>query len=608
MMQVMRGVDGPLSVGTHAQQGVSRFDVVCLTSTRYTVTDLRGNYTSGTDALATHDSFHFEVQFEAPLPITEEAWVKLMLIAPGDSSTTSMALFSIQRDTSVEASFFQPFKSVEGAPDRYYQFYVGYNLFYDTVEDVMAGSVRGVEFCIQNTHMRADRPELDPTWELRLDDDRFFKQHLPNCRGMPCATPINPIYGRGYSPHERAQGDPFWYGIRSGRIVYDNGEYFLLDDEEYEAMGGAAKLALTGGSGAYKQVGFDFGSKEGDPVNTNSKMRTGTQLENPVRAAYCARFPDVVAEERGWINGPRYEGYPRGTGMSPDGLLRDPSMTWDSVYRQRQEKWEAAWAGQGRSDAEIQAIREDLPNRGLLEIKVADGMRFSSDGTPKPYTDTDAYGYYMGQITWNMMVHDLYWARLVKLNLNGGELRVTTIYRDFDREKQLLDAMIKVEQLKTRDQIPLETANKCADAKAIKRKLMASARWFNDNKEKSSVVIPWDAEIVSKFFIWRRRTRARLAGKVSLKETLTARLLPAPASHMDVSVTRSQRIEHDLASDRPDAHQRVRSCVRSLSNAISAMTADTPIPPHQMDAVISDAIKALNNINPTEKKPVAYLG
>jgi hypothetical protein len=194
----------------------------------FEVTDLQGNLMAEDDALLAYDSFHFEVRFENPIDAEFEPMIQLALLGPNNSGVELMNLFFLKRDSNAPLHKFQPFRSVEDAPDRFYQFYAGYNVFYLSEDDAAAGRAAGVEFCVMNTHIRRDKPELDPTWELRLDDDVYLSQHLKNCKGMPRPTPINALYGRGLEPWERAQGDPFWYFWRKGALHPGPCDQYLL--------------------------------------------------------------------------------------------------------------------------------------------------------------------------------------------------------------------------------------------------------------------------------------------------------------------------------------------------------------------------------------------
>ena len=546
----------------------------------FEVLDLQGNHTRFPDALTAFDSFHFEVHWEQcqMWPADKHPFISLDVVE--GTKEVRIPLFRIKLGPADRTPHqeFRIFRSIDDSsePTRIYEFYPGYNVFYSNEEDRQTRRPKGVEFCIHNTHMRRDQPERDPNWELALDDDAFFKDALPNCRGMPMATPWNPVYGSGIDSADRAQGSPFWYGWRKGYILQDpeTGVYYLLDEEEYEQEGGREKLMRTGGSGSYKMIGFLFGGTGNDRIMTNYRMRMGTQLENAVRAAYCTNNPNVVAEERGWINHDKIEGYRREPGMSPDGLLRDPGMTWEGTPDYRKEKWMNGWKKRGMTPKQIEAICADLPNRGLLEIKVTDGSREKKkrDGTVEVEWNGDANmsAYYMAQLTWNMFIKDLYWARLVKLNMHSGELRSFTVYRDFERERQHLEGVKATQKLKDNDpQLDLAAAAKCAEAKTIFRKMRASAWWFNENKDKCSKTLQWDVPVVRELMAWRRRTRRELAERgppptpattpAKARKRVDEEAIPIPPDGLDqrmrnlinaqMTVTRAVYAEPELLQD-----------------------------------------------------------
>jgi hypothetical protein len=350
-----------------------------------------------------------------------------------------------------------------------------------------------------------------------------------------------------------------------------------------------------GGSGAYKQVGKYC---EDERFMTSIKPRTGTQLEPAVRAAQCFAFPDITIEERGWMDAEKIEGYHRPVGMSPDGLMTDPAMNWDSVYQGRKDKWMAHWKEQGMTPKQIRYICESLPSLGLWECKVTDGVIEKDGKVVKRFEGAKMSDYYILQITWNMMVKDLYWTRVTKLNLNGSELRSYTVFRDFDREKQLVEAMIHVQDLMLEDPaLTLPLATKCKLAKAMCTKVRNSARWYNDNQDKCSVAIKWDVPVVRGLFAWRRRTRLELRGELppaapnSLKERLTARLLGAPR--------KLQRTEESaMPGADPRAEQRVRVLVDCHDAVMQVLSQSAPVEPFMLQSVIMRNMRALMELQP----------
>ena len=496
----------------------------------YEVTDLQGNHEAEEDALEVYDTFHFEVRFIRPLRPNEAVTVKLYELhpAPTGKEPSSATLFKLDGHRDGEPKLFCPIRSVEDAEERLYQFHVGFNVFHEKQHGDGAG-VSGVEFCVLNTHVDHTKPELDPTWQLRVDDSYYIREVAPNCRGMLAQCPMNAVYLRDTTSEQWAQGDPAWYFWRKGRMIKDpaTGILYLLDDEEYEEHGGREKLMRTGGSGAYKGVGIfaNYGDKR---FVSSARTRLGSRLETPVCLAYCLAYPDLEVTESGWIDrAGRFEGYHRDVGMSPDGLIKDPSVTWDSVYQGRRKKWLAEWKRRGMTPKQIEALGADLPNRGLLEIKVTNGMK-EYRGKVTYFDEADMKDYYICQITWNMMVHDLYWARLVKFNFRSGELRSYMIFRDFEREQRVLSTMKHVADLIRNDGIDMALAAKSAPAKEMQKTLWASAKWYNEHLDQCSVKLDtWRDPRVANIFKWRKRVRERLRDGESheLKQRLAARLL-----------------------------------------------------------------------------------
>jgi hypothetical protein len=495
----------------------------------YEVTDLQGNHEAEEDALDVYDTFHFEVRFDRPLHPNETPVIKLHELYPAaeGKKPRTMTLFKLDGHRDGEPRSFHPIRSVEDAEERLYQFHVGFNTFHEKRFGDGA-DISGVEFCVLNTHVNHERPELDPTWELRVDDDYYLRHTVPNCRGMGAQCPMNAVYLRNTTPDQWAQNDPAWYFWRKGRMIKDpaTGIYYLLDDEEYEEHGGSEKLTRTGGSGASKGVGIfaNYGDKR---FVSSARVRLGSRLENPVRAAYCIANADAVTRESGWIDrAERFEGYRPEVGMSPDGLISDPSVTWDSVYAGRQKKWLAEWKEQGMSPKQIEALATDLPNRGLLEIKVTNGMK-EYRGKVTYFDEADMKDYYIGQVTWNMMVDDLYWTRLVKFNFRSGELRSYMIFRDFERERKMLATMKHVADLMKNDGIDMALAAKSAPAKAMQKKLWGSAKWYNENVDTCSIKLDtWRDPRVAGLFKWRKKVRQSLkeGASTSMKDRLAKRL------------------------------------------------------------------------------------
>lgn len=81
------------------------------------------------------------------------------------------------------------------------------------------------------------------------------------------------------------------------------------------------------GSKAYVLLGW-FSDNKPMSAFQKSAMRLGTHSEDAIVLMYCHTFPDRTFEEVGWCPAP---GHPIGWGASPDGIVTDPSMTWDQV-------------------------------------------------------------------------------------------------------------------------------------------------------------------------------------------------------------------------------------------------------------------------------------
>lgn len=85
---------------------------------------------------------------------------------------------------------------------------------------------------------------------------------------------------------------------------------------------------IVSGSKAYQLLGFFMNAPKRFNAFAKSAMRLGTLCEDVAAAAYLVTFPARVFQEVGWCAAPHG---PAGWGASPDGVLIDASMTWDSV-------------------------------------------------------------------------------------------------------------------------------------------------------------------------------------------------------------------------------------------------------------------------------------
>lgn len=190
------------------------------------------------------------------------------------------------------------------------------------------------------------------------------------------------------------------------------------------------------GTRAYTLLGYFVPSKEEDPNWTidgdkqfspsqKSLMRFGVDSEDKALMLYAHHFPEVEVQLTGLCKAttlsPRPPAGAGGTnlpsdwGASPDGLIVDPSHTWDDIPQKTRQYWdESEWKGRAA--------------HGVLEIKC----------TPNG-NDLSMHAYYFPQIYMEMMCAQTLWVDVMRYSRNGA--RVYRVYRHKPTEDTLVSLL-----------------------------------------------------------------------------------------------------------------------------------------------------------------------
>lgn len=196
---------------------------------------------------------------------------------------------------------------------------------------------------------------------------------------------------------------PQKFGARFKRIPYfpydvDPTKYGIKVDTRKVAQRTPMWFKIRGdvsGSICPKFVGFWVPTKEEDPnwsidakvvfsARAKASMRMGRFSEENAFMLMLLNTEHIVVELVGWCDAPKP--FPHGWGASPDGLLHDPTMTWDRVPDSIKQHLDCAAFD---------------PSRGALEIK-----------SSTKSLDMEAYFY--PQVYMEMIATETCWCDLVR--------------------------------------------------------------------------------------------------------------------------------------------------------------------------------------------------
>lgn len=478
---------------------------------RWTLTDLNGH--TGQKDFAIHSNYYFELTVDPPLPLDEARLYLRVYIRgkePEEYPPTALRVDGTGSENGPTANFVSWTKDSEC---RTYSFHPSHEIFYSPSEDGSTVGFRGFAFTLINCNI--DETKRDPDWRLLVDTGDFMDRVVGKRRKGLKRTPLRADYGDGLASWRRAQGTPFWEMYRKGRIKLapDGKGLSYRTRAQYDADGGYLALSKLGGSGAYKWAGKYPEEDPSAPVPSNFRMRMGSILEEAVMLAVILDSTDDLAvTERGWIDFARPTSEDEKLwGLSPDGIIYDPTITVDTVTKFRREDWES-----GGHIIDDQANTVDGVNfsKGLLEIKVS--------GTNDRMMD-----YYRIQCIWAMMVLNVYWARLVKFHTNGV-CRSYLMYRDFTKERELVGLIART-KARIGDNCTYIQSVKHVENRQWLKTMNNSARWYNDpeNRSKASCVIEFDRREIKAYFAYIRNVRADVAmGWPELVDTPRPTLFP----------------------------------------------------------------------------------
>lgn len=438
-----------------------------------------------------HSDYHFEITVEPP--VENPAAVKGMLVVSWHGKRENQGSahkgdpdFALRLSgVPTDIQNLQPFQSwAKNESERGYDFRPSHEVFYTGDKQFS-----GFAFTMENVHVKEGC--RSPDWQLRVDTGEFMKRAVKKRRKGLDSTPLRADYGKELEPWQRGQCEPFWYFWRTGKVDRDkeSGEYHYRTKEQYEKEGGKEKLKRCGGSGAYKLAG-KFPSAPGEKVESNRAMRIGSITEDAVMLAVLLDSPDNVRIiERGWVDHPNPTKDEERDGTSPDGLIFDKAMHVIDVPEYRREKWEKAGI---KIDYDKNTLNGSKFTKGLLEIKVSE-------------RDDDMRDYYRIQCIWAMRITGVYWARLVKLN-TGGQCRSYLMYRDFEREKELLKIVADTKGRVGANMTLLQSVKHVNNTRWLK-KMWGSAKWFNEHKDISSKTVRWDHPSIKAYFKYINNVR-----------------------------------------------------------------------------------------------------
>ena len=171
------------------------------------------------------------------------------------------------------------------------------------------------------------------------------------------------------------------------------------------------------GTKAYKLVGFWVPSKQKDPnwtldgdevfdAQSKANMKFGTESEDKGLITYATHSKNIVKIElAGWCNAPGLVGW----GASPDGLVHDPTHTWDDarIPKSTRESFENVFD----------------PTRGVLEIKSS-------------LSKLSFEAYFFPQVYMEMISTQRIWCDLVRYT--PSKVRIYRVYRHKATEETLL--------------------------------------------------------------------------------------------------------------------------------------------------------------------------
>lgn len=448
-----------------------------------------------------HGTYHFEIT--CGIDHREE---DLELDVVVSLQTDSQCFFDFRVEKNLEEhaklSTFIPWTN--NCP-REYRFEPTHEVIYETLYE--GREFAGFAFSMRNCDIA--EKSAGPDWQLEVDMGAYMESVIPKQFIGLKQSPLRADYGQNLESWERAQGAPFWEMWRHGKIRYtvDCKSYeFVPYNEWIDIKFGQRKR--WGGSGAYKWAGKRFKSPMIDPdtgkknwvyINTdptlpvegNWRMRIGSILEESVELAFLLETRETKIMERGWVD------YPHPTteqqklwGTSPDGLIWDPSMKKEDVPDYRRKSWEDA----GHSLDSIENF-----SLGLLEVKVST-------------TNDKMMDYYRMQCIWSMMIMNLYWTRLIKLNKTTGVARVYTMFRDFSHEAKLVN-ILKATHARVETKEDFYDAITHYDNEQFVSLMGSSAWWFNKKENlKWSTELEWSGrKEVQNYLQYKRKSRQDVA-------------------------------------------------------------------------------------------------
>jgi len=460
--------------------------LICKSSTLWLLRDLNGHTLEENKKV--YSTYHFEVCSNQLLPVGNLKLFVTVELMNSTSKRSSTVMLRVDEtvDDILNLKRFDTW--CKDRSTRFYKFTETHQVFYE--ESLHGRLFKGFSFSIQNCHV--DDKIDGPVWNVVVDMSKYINKAAPDQFVGLESTPIRSDYGVGIEPRHRAQGEPFWEQYRKGKITKSLGVYRYTPIDEYKNAKWYERNRV-GGSGAYKWAGKEFASKGDDgrwkirnippdkPIEGNCAMRMGSLYEESVMLTYLMNTQaHTKVSEYGWNDFASDVGHEKYYGASPDGIITDPSMTIDIVPARRLQTWK---------DAGV--IPGDIDNfdSGLLEIKCS-------------RRNDNMMDYYRIQCIWGMMIFDVYWAHLVKFQVDGT-CRVYTMYRDFVHEEKLKN-LIRDTRERVGKGIDYFTAIRHNSNKEFIKSMWGSARWYNEHQDMSSVVIKWDKPEITNYFKYKK--------------------------------------------------------------------------------------------------------
>ena len=442
-----------------------------------------------------HSTYHFEVTCDPPIdPTKVKGFLQIGLadpkVAKGGNPCTKLRVHANSTDRNKLGIFQSWVNSIE----RVYDFRLTHEMFLVGDKRLQTTRFGGIAFTLQNCHVQEG--SKDPDWRLITDMGDYINTVVPGkFKGLE-RSPIRADYGVGLESWQRAQGAPFWEMYRKGKITRnpDKGKYKYRGRAEYLKLGGIGKLRRRGGSWAYKGIGKFISNNPNKPIESNRRMRIGTIMEEVVMLTTLVNSEDgMKVHERGWIDYPTPTKAEEMDGLSPDGIITDPTVLLSNVTKRRIEEWTTRG---DILDIENNTINGASFSKGLLEIKVSE-------------CDENMRDYYRIQCIWAMKILNVYWAKLVKLHTKG-DCRSYLMYRDFDKEEELT-ALLANTQARVCPTLSLVQSMKNPENVAWLRKMWGSATWFNEHKDLSSVTLDWKGPETSNYFGYLNNARIEIS-------------------------------------------------------------------------------------------------